>query len=338
MHATLIAFVAVSSLPLHAQLAARAVPLEPVAAIIEAFRTHQVVALGEGAHGNLPGHLFRLALLRDSRFAATVNDIVVEFGNARYQELMDRYTRNENVPAQELRRVWEDTTGPNPVWDRPIYEEFFRAVRDINRTLPEARRIRVLLGDPPIDWDAVKSPADYSSWAIRRDRHAAELTLRETIAKGRRALLIYGEGHYQAHDERPPRSLGALLDAAGVRPFFITTAFQDVTHAQPDVATWATPRLALLRATALGAVPYELFFGPTPPGAYWAAHARIEDHYDAILYMGLPASLSLSPLTYPRCAEPSYVEMRVRRMTVASAKPPAAAAVAARLAQDCVAR
>ena len=40
-------------------------PLEPVAAILEAFQTHQVVALGEGLHGNEPGHAFRLALLID---------------------------------------------------------------------------------------------------------------------------------------------------------------------------------------------------------------------------------------------------------------------------------
>jgi hypothetical protein len=338
LHLALIAIIAVSSLELRGQVAARAVQLDPIDAIIDAFRTHQVVALGEGAHGNVPGHVFRLALLRDPRFAGTVNDIVVEFGSARYQDVIDRFTRSESVPPEELRRVWEDTTGPNPAWDKPVYEEFFRAVRDINRTLPEARRIRVLLGDPPIDWDGVRSPADYSTWAIQRDRYPADLTQREVIAKGRRALLVYGDGHYQAHDQRPPYSLGALLDAGGATPFFITTAFQDLTRAQPDITTWPTPRLAMLRGTAIGALPYEFFFGPKPPGAYWEAHARIEDHYDAILHMGPPASLSFSPLTYPRCAEPSYVEMRVRRMTITAATPPSATAVAARLKQDCVAR
>ncbi|HET9833801.1 MAG TPA: hypothetical protein VFP91_18895 [Vicinamibacterales bacterium] len=336
--ATLVAIMTVSSLDVRSQVAARAVSLEPIDAIIDAFRTHQVVALGEGAHGNVPGHLFRLALLRDPRFAATVNDVVVEFGSARYQKLIDRYTLGGSVPPEELRHVWEDTTGPNAAWDKPIYAEFFRAVREINSALPEARRIRVLLGDPPIDWDAVKSPGDYSTWAIQRDRFPADLTQREVIAKGRRGLLIYGDGHYQARDERPPRSLGGFLDAGGATPFFITTAFQDLTHAQPDIMTWPTPRLALLRGRAIGALPYEFFFGPKPPGAYWTSHARIEDHYDAILYMGPPASLSFSPHTYPRCAEPSYVEMRVRRMTIATATPPSATSIAARLKQDCVAR
>jgi hypothetical protein len=43
------------------------------------------------------------------------------------------------------------------MWDRPIDEEFFRAVRLLNAGMPSARRVRVLLGDPPTDWDAARS-------------------------------------------------------------------------------------------------------------------------------------------------------------------------------------
>ena len=59
-----------------------AVRLDPVSAILDAFTTHEVVALSEGPHGNTAGHAFRLALVRDPRFAATVNDIIVESGSA----------------------------------------------------------------------------------------------------------------------------------------------------------------------------------------------------------------------------------------------------------------
>jgi hypothetical protein len=66
-----------------------AVPVEPIAAIVDAFRSDRIVALGDN-HGNEQGHKFRLSLIRDPRFAAAVDDIVVEFGSARYQDLMDR--------------------------------------------------------------------------------------------------------------------------------------------------------------------------------------------------------------------------------------------------------
>src|SRR5918995_6751529 len=104
-----------------------AVPLEPIAAILDAFKTHQIVALGEGGHGNEQGHAFRLSLIRDPRFAQVVNDIVVEFGNSRYQEIIDEFVSGSDVPYASLRKVWQDTTQPHDVWDRPIYEEFFRA-------------------------------------------------------------------------------------------------------------------------------------------------------------------------------------------------------------------
>jgi len=104
------------------------------------------------------------------------------------------------------------------------------------------------------------------------------------------------------------------------------------------VTAWTTPRLALRRGTAIGALPYEFFFGPMPPGPYWQAHSRLGDHYDAMLYLGPPASLSFSPLTYPRCAEPAYVEMRIRRMAIATPTPPGTPTVTDRLKQNCVAR
>jgi hypothetical protein len=79
----------------------RAVPVDPITGILDAFQSHNVVALGEGLHGNAQGHAFRLALIRDPRFPTIVDDIVVEFGNARYQALMDRFVQGEEVPYPE---------------------------------------------------------------------------------------------------------------------------------------------------------------------------------------------------------------------------------------------
>ena len=91
-----------------------AVPVEPFSAILDAFKTHQIVALGEGPHGNEQGHLFRLSLILHPRFAMMVNDIVVEFGNSRYQQVMDRFVAGEDVPYDSLRQVWQNTTHVHP--------------------------------------------------------------------------------------------------------------------------------------------------------------------------------------------------------------------------------
>ena len=53
-----------------------AAAVEAITGILDALRSHQLVALGD-AHANEQVHAVRLALIRDPRFAAVVDDIVV---------------------------------------------------------------------------------------------------------------------------------------------------------------------------------------------------------------------------------------------------------------------
>ena len=53
---------------------------------------------------------FLTSLIRHPRFAGTVNDIVVEFGNALYQDIADRYVAGEAVGRDQLKQIWENTT------------------------------------------------------------------------------------------------------------------------------------------------------------------------------------------------------------------------------------
>jgi hypothetical protein len=192
-----------------------AVPAEPVGAILDAFRTHPLVALGD-EHGSEQGSAFRMALIRDARFASVVNDIVVEFGNARYQGLMDRFVRGEDVKPEELRRVWQDTTQVEYEWDLPIYEAFFQAVRQVNASLPRERQLRVLLGDPPIEWENVHTREDLVRWLdIGRDAHAVTVIRREVLDKGRHALLIYGGAHLLRRISQPSIPCGVCQRTEG---------------------------------------------------------------------------------------------------------------------------
>jgi hypothetical protein len=309
-----------------------ATPVDPIDAIIKAFDSYSIVALGEGPHGNEQGHDFRLRLLRDPRFAATVNDIVVESGSARYQDVVDRYMQGEEVRTDTMRDVFESTVTPTPVWDRPMYAEFFRAIRALNRVLPRDRQLRVLLGDPAIDWNVVKTWDEYLVLLRQRDSHPSGVIRREVLAKSRRALVIYGDGHLQAKTERPPLSMAAFLEAAGARVFTITTTFADLSAFQPDVTSWRVPAFALLRGTRIGAASYERFFGPPPPVPFFQGHPRIEDHFDAVLYLGPESSMTLGALSYPRCADPAYVQMRVERMVLSGMMP---ASVSDRLKSEC---
>src|SRR5206468_1767683 len=138
---------------------AEPIPRPALDAIVGAFQQYSLVALGE-QHRNQQIHDFIVTLLRDPRFLPQSGDVVVEFGNVRYQSVIDRYTSGDVVAPADLARVWRDTVNIL-VWDAPVYARLFDTVRAVNRGRPVERRLRVLLADPPIDWREIR---DRASW------------------------------------------------------------------------------------------------------------------------------------------------------------------------------
>ena len=246
-----------------------AVPLDARTAIIDAFASHSLVALGE-THGHREGEDFLLDLIGDSRFAGVASDIVVEGGISTHQPVVDRFVAGEDVLADSLRRVWRDTPS--------IVVKVIQRVRAINATLPKARRLRVLLGEPPIDRDRADPSSD-------RNRFAARLIEGEVLGRKRRALLTYGAGHFVRRTAS--YSLVTLLERnARVRVFNIWMNVTSLGPIQDDVESWPVPSLALLRDTPLGISNFASYFPPTvfdiPPDL----RAPMQDQFDAVLYLG----------------------------------------------------
>src|SRR3954451_18831599 len=124
-------------------------------ALLDAFATHQIVALGQ-VHDLRQEDDFILDLLHHPRFAATVDSIVVEFGNARFQSRVDRYIAGRHVARSALQHAWRDTVGTAP-GDHDAAARVYLAVRRLNRTLPRTDRIRMRLGDPAFDWSKLEA-------------------------------------------------------------------------------------------------------------------------------------------------------------------------------------
>jgi hypothetical protein len=82
---------------------------------------------------------------------------------------------------------------------------------------------------------------------------------------------------------------------------------------QPDARSWPVPSLAAIPGTALGAKFLASFF-QIPPAAGWNT-LRVETEFDAVLYLGSAASLTMSKLSPSLCAEKAYVRMRLQSAT-----------------------
>jgi hypothetical protein len=340
--ALLLAVSTVSTGAQHGTPPTPAIPREPIETILDAYRSHPLVALCEGEHGNEQGHAFVQSLIRDARFQRTVNDVVVEFGNARYQDVMDRFVGGQTVPNNTLRQAWQNTTQPNTVWDKPVYEEFFRTVRAVNASIPRDKHVRVLLGDPPIDWDVAEyDRSKWKEWMGLRDRYPAEVVQKDVLAKKRRALLIYGGSrclHFQRknvdtnydHPVDLAYTLASLLERDGVTKLFTiwTNTNTELPTLQPDVAYGGNQVSPPLRGTMLGAADFTSYIPVQSaratvrdgkpvviPRDQWRS-MRMEDQFDAILYLGPPSAITFAAVSRATCCDPDYIDMRTKRLTL----------------------
>jgi hypothetical protein len=315
--------------------ARRATPVEVIPAILDAFRTHRIVSYPGGHTDGNEVHAQLRALIRDPRFASTVNDIVVEFGSSRYQDLMDRYIRGDDVSDSAIRVAWLNAVQAGTALDNANTAAFFRSVREVNAALPPERKLRVLLGDPPMDWDNIRNKADYRKWIIQRDSYPADLVQREVLAHNRRALIVWANGHLIRQEIRTnydmstwqAQSIVSLLEAGGT-PVFTVRSDGDLTRWQADTASWKPMTLTIVRGTTVGAADFSDFDGVSEryrvrgeedfvplPREQWVSR-RVEDIVDAILYVGPERVRTSAPIAPDLCADTAYIKMRLDRIAL----------------------
>ncbi len=238
--------------------------------LFRAFQRHPVVALGD-AHGLREQMEFYAAIVRDPRFARDVGNVVVEFGASSQQSVIDRYVAGETVPYAELRKVWNDTIGWAPPPALVGFVKFFAAVREVNKSLPPDGRIKVWLGEPPLDWAAATGD-DFRAAIGARGTHPAALIRDRILANGEKTLVIYGLGHIGSGGLKG-RVEAAHPDAMfAILPYAPPLQYPGCAPLLPQVAAiWPAPALATRGpGSGPGSEPGDCFtlvppIGP-PPG------------------------------------------------------------------------
>jgi hypothetical protein len=305
-------------LPTAVALAASA-PAPPVErpaidGVIDAFEKADIVTLGERPWSKLDSD-FRHALIADPRFAAKVNDIVVEFANARHQTMLDRYVVDlAGVPADSLRAIWQDASAPG-AWDSPVYAYMLEVVRRANQYRPREQRLRVLAGEPPIDWSQVHSAADVRAYGPR-GAHALDVIDREVLAKGRKALVVYSERNFFRRD-RGMNSDGNLTTHLEERfpkaRVFVIGTLPDQAPAMAKLDSALTtkdrPVLVSLATSKVGTWPAGLVY---PFGS-----GMLSGMADALLYYGYQDDSRVRPSDRVM-RDPVYTQEVARRKALLS--------------------
>jgi hypothetical protein len=295
-------------------------PEDAVAAILAAFDKYEVVGMS-AAHSNKDLDDFILGLIRNPALPDKVNDIAVECGNSLYQSVLDRYIAGDDVPLSEARQVWRNTTQPMCGLSS-FYEQLFPLVRRINQKLLPVHRMRMLAGDPAVDWSKVRDPKDVPLGV--RNESMATVMKKEVLSKHRKALMLIGTFHLlhnastagrlpsavELYEQHYPGLTLVIVEHAGFGNWTALTKYNDEFEAR--MVSWPIPTLVkTIRGTWLadlldmtyspGVIQERLIHGPSGdqrrvvPVVFKGFSKRV----DAYLYLG-PRDLQLME---PRPAE-----------------------------------
>jgi hypothetical protein len=303
-----------------------AIPEPAIPAILKAFETFEVVGMPAG-HGQKDIDDFILSLTRDPRFPASVNDIVVECGNVRYQPILDRYIAGEDVPFTEVQHVWRDTTVQQMCGASGFYEQLYPLVRSLNQRLPATSRLRIVAADPPIDWSKIRSYEDLTPF-FDRDGSTASVMEREVLSKHRKALMLFGVFHL-LHGGGPGQGDAVTRYERHYpgRTFVISdfgyygTGDEPLGDGNAPGGVW--PSLLRTKNSRLGSLGLDSFI-PSPlttdqdcnvMDAFAGKSSKtVADQIDAFLYLGPQKSLLAEPLPADIGLDRAYRSEWLRRM------------------------
>ena len=131
------------------------------------------------------------------------------------------------------------------------------AIREVNKTLPAARRLRVLAGDTAIDWSQIKTHDD---WAALGDNNIsiADVVIHEVLEKKYCALGVLGSnhvtrsGHRNGNDNTTTRIESRYPGSTYVVMMLHVGALNPALEDQLDLAQRNAPALYALGGTPQG--------------------------------------------------------------------------------------
>jgi hypothetical protein len=287
-------------------------PQDATAAIMEAFKSHDVVMFAEW-HADKQEHEWLRKLVSSPEFSDQVDDIVMEFGNSLYQKSVDRYISGEDVPLEQVERAWRNTVASIGA-PSPVYELLYQTVRETNLKRRGKHQMRIVCADPYIDWQKVKSLEDIGPYLGNRDQWYTQVVKTEVLAKNHRALLIAGESHFLRWDG--PGYIEREIRAAGAHTFLVafgTNAVGGYDVLDKRFDSWPTPAIVSLADNWVGDLPaMPVLFGgtegPTP--------LKLSQVADALLYVAPRDALRHVFMSRSQLEGTAYGKEIARRTTI----------------------
>ena len=251
-------------------------------ALAAKFDEHQFVFMGS-THGDFKIDEFLMCLVSRPAFRQRVTDIVVEWAGSGQQRLIDRYILSlDDLAVEDLAPIWFDTDAPTMWTTLPSVRQFVATLRDVNKTLPAAKRIRLVGGNQGVDWTKVRVVEDLAPYPFKTNLLPHLIV--EHLAKqpGNKTLVVYGDAHihYQGNN-----FMGELEAALGRAKLFVVGRIGDLNPEEraylaaagdPDKVFFVEGRL----------FPKTIPWPRSLRVAFEERSPNLADYIDAFVYLG----------------------------------------------------
>jgi hypothetical protein len=246
------------------------------------FDQYQFVFIGS-THGDLKIEQFLACLVTRPAFRERVTDVVTEWASSGQQRLIDRYVLGlEEISMDDLAPIWFDTDAPTMWTTLPQVRETLKALHDMNKTLPAAKRIRLVGGNDPTDWSKIKVTEDLAPYPFKTN-FMPHLII-EHLAKtpGNRTLVVYGDAHihYKGNNFMPD-----LEYALGRSKLFVVGRIGEL---RPDernyLAAVGDPKQTFF--VDARRFPTDIPWPKSLRVAYEETSKNLADYIDAFVYLG----------------------------------------------------
>jgi len=174
---------------------------QPKSYVLEKLAKHKLVIYGEMHNRTVSWDLLR-QIIADPMFVETTGTVFMEFGSYNQREL-DRFYRQEELDQSILLDIFgrQQLSG----WTDKGQFDFMIALRELNRKLPNDKKINVIFADEQIPWPLIKTAEEFQSQIKKskdRNTQMADI-IQQTIQSAkdsRNSLFIVGFGHgYKSH-------------------------------------------------------------------------------------------------------------------------------------------
>lgn len=252
-------------------------------ALAAKFDDHQFVFIGS-THGDAKIEEFLACLVTRPDFQRRATDIVTEWASSGQQQMLDRYVlKLDPAPAGGLDPIFLDTDSPTLWTTLPQVRRTIDTLREVNRTLPPEKRIRLIGGNEGIDWARINAPEDFAPYPYKTN--LMEHLILEHLAKtpGNRTLVVYGDAHIRYHGKN---FMGEFEAALGRSKLFVVGTMRELQEEERGY----------LAAMGGPAKPFFADVKRLPAGQPWPASLRtsfeeqqsqpLANYIDGLLYLG----------------------------------------------------